>query len=97
MRTLTVAAMTPANNDTAPLLLEAMKDRYPIVRYFAANALAAQFPALPKPDYLAPAAVRDATLRDWYPHFTSDALRLAKEAHDRLSAGRTETDVEVGE
>ncbi len=97
MRTLTVAAMTPANDLNAPLLLEAMRDRYPIVRYFAANALAAHFPALPKPDYLAPAKTRDATLRSWYPHFAPDALQFAKEARERLSAGRTETDVEVGE
>jgi predicted CXXCH cytochrome family protein len=97
MRTLTVVAMTPANDVTVPLLLEAMQDRYPIVRYFAANALAAHFPALPKPDYLAPAETREATLRSWYSHFTPDALSLAKEARERLSADRTETDVEVGE
>jgi predicted CXXCH cytochrome family protein len=97
MRTLTVAAMTPANDVTAPLLLEAMRDRYPIVRYFAANALAAHFPSLPKPDYLAPAETREATLRIWYPRFAPDALQFAKQTRERLSAGRTETDVEVGE
>jgi hypothetical protein len=42
MRALTAAAMMPLSDATAPLLLEAMQDRYPIVRYFAANALAAQ-------------------------------------------------------
>ena len=67
MRALTAAAMTPATDATAPLLLEAMQDRYPIVRYFAANALARSYPALPKPDYLAPARARDATLQSWYP------------------------------
>ena len=67
MRALTAAAMMPATDATAPLLVEAMQDRYPIVRYFAANALAAQYPALPKPDYLAPAETRDATLRSWLP------------------------------
>jgi predicted CXXCH cytochrome family protein len=97
MRTLTVAAMTPANDVTAPLLLEAMQDRYPVVRYFAANALAAHFPTLPKPDYLAPAEIRDTTLRSWYPRFAPEALQLAKQTRERLSAGRTETDVEVGE
>ena len=55
MRALTAAAMTPATDANAPLLLEAMQDRYPIVRYFAANALAAGYPAMPKPDYLASA------------------------------------------
>lgn len=97
MRALTAAAMTPATDNTAPLLLEAVQDRYPIVRYLAANALAAQYPTLPKPDYLAPTEVRNATLRSWYPHFASDALRTAQEVRERLSAGRSETDVEVGE
>jgi predicted CXXCH cytochrome family protein len=97
MRTLTTAAMMPATDATAPLMLEAMQDRYPIVRYFAANALAAQHPALPKPDYLAPADARTATLRSWYPLWAAEALRAAKEARERLSAGRAEVDVEVGE
>ena len=96
-RTLTAAAMTPANESTAPLLLEAMQDRYPIVRYFAANALAAGYPALPKPDYLAEAEKRNATLRTWYPFFEPERLRAAKTARERLSANRVEVDVEVGE
>src|ERR1044072_5888108 len=96
-RALTAAAMPPANDVTGPLLLEAMQDRYPLVRYFAANALAAQYPALPKPDYLATAGERDATLRSWYPLWTPEALQAAKDARARLSAGRTEVDVEVGE
>jgi hypothetical protein len=89
--------MTPANDVNAPLLLEAMQDRYPIVRYFAANALAAQHPAMSKPDYLASPEKRNATLRDWYPLFTPERLRAAKEARERLSAKRVEIDVEVGE
>jgi hypothetical protein len=97
MRALTAAAMMPATDSTSPLLLEAMQDRYPIVRYFAANALAAQYPALTKPDYLAPTETRNATLHNWYPRFAPEALRAAKEARERLSTGRTETDVEVGE
>ena len=97
MRALTAAAMMPATDRIAPLLLEAMQDRYPIVRYFAANALAAQYPALPKPDYLAPTETRNATLQNWYPRWAPEALRAAKEARERLSAGRAETDVEVGE
>jgi predicted CXXCH cytochrome family protein len=96
-RALTAAAMTPANDVTAPLLLEAMQDRYSIVRYFAANALAAQHPEMPKPDYLASPEERDATLQAWYPLFMSERLRAAKEARERLSANRVEIDVEVGE
>src|SRR5205814_9697701 len=69
VRALTAAAMMPANDVKAPLLLEAMQDRYPIVRYFAANALAAQHPAMPKPDYLASSKQRNASLQGWYPLF----------------------------
>lgn len=97
MRALTAAAMMPANDNTTPLLLEAMQDRYPIVRYFAANALASKYPWLPKPDYLASTIDRNATLQDWYRLCAPDRLRAAKEARERLSAGRVEVDVEVGE
>ena len=97
MRGLAAAAMMPANDATAPLLLEAMQDRYPIVRYFAANALAAGYPAMPKPDYLAGSEKRNATLQAWYPFFMPEQLRAAKEARERLSANRVEADVEVGE
>ena len=96
-RALTVAAMTPATDATGPLLLEAMQDKYPIVRYFAANALAAQRPDLPKPDYLAGSEKRNATLQSWYPLFNQERLGAAKEASERLSASRVEVDVEVGE
>src|SRR5262249_21840919 len=96
MRALTAAAMTPANDMNAPLLLEAMQDRYPIVRYFAANALAAQYPAMPKPDYLAGKEKRDVTLHGWYSLFGPERLHAAKEARERLSGNRAEVDVEVG-
>jgi hypothetical protein len=97
MRALTAAAMTPASDMNAPLLLEAMQDRYPIVRYFAANALAAGYPAMPKPDYLAGSARRNATLQSWYGLFTPELLRAARGARERLSGNRVEVDVEVGE
>ena len=96
-RALTAAARTPANDVSGPLLLEAMQDRYPIVRYFAANALVAGYPAMPKPDYLASAAARNATLQSWDSLWTPERLRTAKEARERLSASRVEVDVEVGE
>ncbi|MFI5224923.1 MAG: cytochrome c3 family protein, partial [Nitrospirales bacterium] len=97
MRALTAAAMTPATDATAPLLLEAMQDRYPIVRYFAANALAAQHPELPKPDYLATEGTRNATLKTWSPLWPSEHVEAAREARKRLSAQQSDTDVEVGE
>lgn len=96
-RALAAAAMMPATDATAPLLLEAMQDSYPIVRYFAANALAAQHPNLPKPDYLAPASAREATLEHWRPLWPAELRQTAREARERLSTQRTETDVEVGE
>jgi predicted CXXCH cytochrome family protein len=97
MRALTAAALDPANDATAPLLLEAMQDRYPIVRYFAANALAAKYPDLPKPDYLATMEARNETLLGWRRVFNQEALQAAKQARERLSAGRVEVDVDVGE
>ncbi|MEO5722435.1 MAG: cytochrome c3 family protein [Chthoniobacterales bacterium] len=96
-RALTVAAMTPATDATGPLLLEAMQDNYPIVRYFAANALAALHPNLPKPDYLAPVLVRAATLAIWSPLWAPERLQAARAARERLTPLRSETDVEVGE
>jgi predicted CXXCH cytochrome family protein len=97
MRALTAAAMAPAVATHGPLLLEAMQDKYPIVRYFAANALAAEHPNLPKPDYLAPPAARDTVLRVWHPLWPAERMRAAREARQRLSLQRTEADVEVGE
>jgi hypothetical protein len=97
MRALTAAAMMPASDVTAPWLLEAMQDRYPIVRYFAANDLAAKNPTLPKPDYLAPTAAREATLRNWYPLWPSKRLEEAQETRKRVSVIREETDVGEGE
>ena len=82
MRSLTAPAMMPANDATGPLLLEAMQDRYPIVRYFAANDLAARQPALPKPDYLASNEERNLTLQSWYPHWSPDLLRAARETRE---------------
>lgn len=97
MRALSAAALAPADDATGPLLFEALQDPYPIVRYFAANALAAQHPAMPKPDYLAPTPERNATLLTWRQLFRPETLQAAKEARERLSAGRAEVDVDVGE
>lgn len=97
LRALTAAAMTPSTDATAPLLLEAMQDRYPIVRYFAANALSSQHPDLPKPDYLATKTSRDNTLQNWEPLWPEELRNAAWQARERLAAQRSETDVEVGE
>ncbi len=97
VRGLTAAALSPARDWSAPLLLEAMHDRYPIVRYFAANALAATRPDLPKPDYLADAAARERSLAAWAQAWPESARDEARRARQRLEAGRAEVDVEVGE
>lgn len=84
-------------NFTGPLLLSVMNDRYPIVRFFAANGLAAIDATRSKPDYLATAARRQATLNLWTNRFDAGALGRAKELHERLSKSRQETDIQVGE
>lgn len=97
LRALTASALAPQARTQAPLLLEALEDKYPIVRYFAANALAAVEPTLPKPDYLAPATARAATLKQWLAKFDARALQAARESRQRLEKQRSEVDVEVGE
>lgn len=97
LRALTASALAPQARQHAPWLLEALEDRYPIVRYFAANALAQVDPALPKPDYLAPAAARATTLKQWLAKFDASALQAAREQRQRLEKQRSEVDVEVGE
>jgi predicted CXXCH cytochrome family protein len=96
-RALTAAAMTPARDETAPLLIEAMRDSYPVVRYFAANALAARYTELPKPDYLATSVDRETVLKSWETNFPPDRINEAKSTRERLSATRQEQDVQVGE
>lgn len=97
LRALTASALAPTARRDAPLLLEALEDKYPIVRYFAANALQQIEPTLPKPDYLASAATRAVTLREWLAKFDADAQRAAREKRQRLEKQRSEVDVEVGE
>ena len=97
MRALTAAAMTPATDANAPLLLEAMQDRYPIVRYFAANALAADIQPCRSP--ITWLRHRRAMRHCKAGIHTGRRKRCeaAREARQRMSAGRVEIDVEVGE
>jgi len=103
VRGLTARALGGMNTNEAsidfagPLLMQAMRDRYPIVRYFAANGLAAVDPKLPKPDYLAAPAAREASVNAWTNRFDAGTLLRVKELYDRLSSGRVETDIQVGE
>lgn len=83
-----------------PYLVAAFEsDDYPVVRYFAANALAAGDASLPKPDYLAGPAARAAALAPWVEKVSAadPGLRKARALAASLRKGRTETDVEVGE
>ena len=70
--------MTPATDVTAPLLMEAMQDRYPSCRYFAAMLLCGPISCFAETDYLAPAQTRDATLSSWSELRGPDALRPRK-------------------
>ena len=92
------AAVDPAW--ARPYLVAAFEsDDYPVVRYFAANALAAGDASLPKPDYLAGPAERAAALAPWVEKASAagPGLRTARALAAALRRGRPETDVEVGE
>lgn len=91
-------------NWTTPFLIEAFSDNYPIVRFFAANGLAASGHRLPKPDYLGGEAARRAAFETWWAKYQSDKAdkRLAKRQEvfslaEALRARRINIDVEVGE
>jgi hypothetical protein len=85
-----------------PLLVEALADNYPIVRFFAANGLTrAGVPwQSTKLDYLSSASGRESALKQWrelmslsYPEQTLEAQRLMQ----LLAPRRRNVDLEVGE
>ncbi|HEV7683305.1 MAG TPA: cytochrome c3 family protein [Pyrinomonadaceae bacterium] len=86
----------------SPFLVEAMTDKYPIVRFFAANGLT-RLPGSEKvfkPDYLATAAARERMLQEWRQLLTICPAETRQQALDlgtRLRAGRVDVDLEVGE
>src|SRR5205085_1677077 len=81
----------------APYLIEAFADNYPIVRFFAANGLAAGPWRQPKPDYLADAAARAAALDRWRGLFDVPTRQQVAAFAAGLRARRKDVDVEVGE
>lgn len=90
--------MTPPDPRwAAPYLVEAFTDNYPIVRFFAANGLAAGPWKYPKPDYLAAAMVRQAALDGWRGLFDAPTRQRIAALAAALRARRKEVDVEVGE
>jgi hypothetical protein len=85
----------------SPFLVEAIADKYPIVRFFAVNGLTRSgVPWKAKgPDYLADAQTRNAAIRQWRDVmmiFHADE-RQASLWSVKLSASRREVDIEVGE
>jgi predicted CXXCH cytochrome family protein len=90
----------PAKPDplwAGPFLVEAFGDNYPIVRFFAANALASADAGAGKPDYLASPEARRLFLESWRARFDPVARGRAQRLAEALRALRVETDIEVGE
>lgn len=89
----------------SPFLVEAMADKYPIVRFFAANGLTRTGvpwgPArIGKPDYLAPQTAREEMLREWRELMTACPAETRQQAltlAEKLRARRVDVDLEVGE
>ncbi|MGE3467188.1 MAG: cytochrome c3 family protein, partial [Pyrinomonadaceae bacterium] len=83
----------------APFLIEAFSgDNYPIVRYFAANALAnSKVADIAKPDYLGSAQVRTAHIAPWEAWADQTKLAAAAASARKLRASRKDVDLEVGE
>lgn len=98
--TRALAAEALGNHDSAwagPFLAEAFTDNYPIVRFFAANGLARGPWQLPKPDYLATADTRLASLNRWRDLFDASARERVRVLAEWLRARRKDVDIEVGE
>jgi hypothetical protein len=86
----------PDPNWAAPWLIEALKDNYPIVRFFAAAGLAKGSSRFEKPDYLNPVACGRAADRfaAWIdPQMRLESMRLV----EMMRAKRSDVDIEVGE
>jgi predicted CXXCH cytochrome family protein len=79
-----------------PWLSEALSDNYPIVRFFAANGLAASEKRLPKPDYLGTASVRQTAYERWWSLYPSTRQAITELA-GQWRARRVNVDIEVGE
>ncbi|MEP7339950.1 MAG: multiheme c-type cytochrome [Acidobacteriota bacterium] len=88
--------MKPDRNWATPFLIEAFNDNYPVVRFFAANGLVASGQRLPKPDYLAGSAVRNAAFEQWWAKYQQSRQQVFSLA-ESLRARRINIDVEVGE
>jgi predicted CXXCH cytochrome family protein len=82
----------------APFLVESFSgDNYPIVRYFAANALSAWRKDAQKPDYLATAEIRARQISMWINFVDATRLNNARMTASELRKNRRDVDLEVGE
>lgn len=81
-----------------PYLAEAFAgDNYPIVRFFTANGLAVSHSALPKPDYLADSAAREAQISRWLETVEPARRQEMEKIIGFLRKQRKDVDLEVGE
>ncbi len=81
-----------------PFLSEAFaSENYPVVRFFAANGLAAAHWNLPQPDYLAGENQRSKIISLWLARIESAKRAEVKQLADRLRQKRKDVDLEVGE
>jgi hypothetical protein len=90
-------SMKPDLQWAAPFLIEAFADNYPIVRFFAANGLAAGKWSIPKPDYLGYAESRQRALQQWRTAFDASTQQQVMSFADQLRVRRKDVDLEVGE
>ncbi len=95
-------AMKPDPLWASPFLVEAFNDKYPIVRFFVANGLTRPGVSwlTQKPDYLGTLAAREVMTQQWRETMKicrADVRDQAAAMSAKLSARRTDVDVEVGE
>jgi len=86
----------PDPNWASAWLIEALRDDYPIVRFFAAGGLSRMPNDSNVPDYLNPRDCRAAAERLWSQLDSSAQLKL-NALVEMLRAKRTNVDIEVGE
>ena len=89
--------MKPDPAWAGPLLAEALRDNYPIVRFFAANGLANGGWKMEKPDYLASPEVREGSANKWRALFHPEAGARAAALAELLRQKRVDVDIRVGE
>ncbi len=86
----------PDANWAAPWLVEALRDDYPIVRFFAAGGLSTMLNGTKKPDYLSPSECREALDR-YGQLFDASVRQKTAVLAETLRARRPDVDIEVGE